>query len=360
MLRRLTALGFSQLMLIALALLWAGASHARDVSCTVKYLSAEHVYLDAGSSQGLAVGMRGRVVRNGQAIGEVEIVFVAERSASCTVSNQVQEFLTGDNVVFESVAAPVDAVEQTPAPSRQRTRATAGTAGSSRNRNVRRLRGSIAVQWDHGEETNERNLQTDVYRLPFRLEAHDVWRGFKFRARGSFRHLVREGFSGSTPSSEWRNRIQEVALIRDGRDDAWHFAIGRVGGRVTSAAGPFDGVSVNRRVGQNTRLGFFGGFAPEWGELGFGTDDHLAGANFHFNHRGDNGHLLDLVLAGIGRYRSGEISREYVMIPIFIAIHLITGRIEEVRQMIPLAYLIIPMALCTLLDESEPVPIGRP
>ena len=47
--------------------------------------------------------------------------------------------------------------------------------------------------------------------------------------------------------------------------------------------------------------------------------------------------------------------RASLMIPIFLVIHLITGRIEEVRQMIPLAYLIVPMALCTLLDESEPV-----
>jgi len=46
--------------------------------------------------------------------------------------------------------------------------------------------------------------------------------------------------------------------------------------------------------------------------------------------------------------------RASVIIPVFIAIHMITGRIEEVRQMIPLAFLIIPMAMCTLLDEREP------
>ena len=46
--------------------------------------------------------------------------------------------------------------------------------------------------------------------------------------------------------------------------------------------------------------------------------------------------------------------RASLIIPIFIAIHLVTGRIEEIRQMIPLSFLIVPMAMCTLMDESGP------
>ena len=100
--------------------------------------------------------------------------------------------------------------------------------------------------------------------------------------------------------------------MRDDRDQTWHIALGRIGGRMTNSAGPFDGLAVNRRLGAQTRFGLFGGFAPEWGSLGFGTDDHLLGADFHYNRRTANGRTLDLVMAGIGRYRSGEISREYV------------------------------------------------
>ncbi len=310
MLRRLAALGLAETVLIVVALLWAGATKAAEVTCTVKYLSAEHVYLDAGRSQGLAVGLKGRVVRSGTAIAELEIVFVAERSASATVSTQLQDIVVGDSVVFEAVVAPPAAVTAAPT-SRQRTRTASGTTGARRSRDKPRLRGSIAIQWDHGEETDDRKLQTDILRLPFRLEARDVWQGFNFHTRGSLRRLERQGFSGSTPSGEWRNRIQEVALVRNGRDQDWHLALGRIGGRVTNAAGPFDGLSVSRRFGGSSRVGLFGGFAPEWGDLGFGTDDHLAGANYHFSRRAASGRMLDVILAGIGRYRSGEISREY-------------------------------------------------
>ncbi len=312
MLRRLAALGLAETALITVALLWAGATQAAEVTCTVKHVSAEHVYLDVGSVQGLAVGLVGRVVRGGQAIAEVEIVFVAEHSSSATVSSQVQDIVAGDNVVFEVTEIPPAAVVVPPAAARQRSRTTGGGSSATRTSSKPRLRGSIAVQWDHGEETNDRNLQTDVFRVPFRLEARQVWQGFDFHTRGSLRRLERRGFSSVTPTGEWRNRIQEVALVRNGREMAWHFALGRIGGRVTNAAGPFDGLSISRRVGAGTRVGLFGGFAPEWGDLGFGTDDHLVGANFHFNRRTASGRMLDLVLAGIGRYRSGEISREYL------------------------------------------------
>jgi len=44
------------------------------------------------------------------------------------------------------------------------------------------------------------------------------------------------------------------------------------------------------------------------------------------------------------------------MVPVFIIAHLITGIISESRQMIPLAYIIIPMALFFLFPRQDPFP----
>ncbi len=296
---------------ISTALLCADSLLAGEITCNVTYLSSEHVYLNAGSKQGLSVGLKGHVVRNGEAIAELEIVFVAGRSASCVVVGGGQEILVGDNVVCDVHGlTPPEAV---PSPTFQRrTRAVERYNAAARKPEKPRLRGSIALQWDHGEETVERDLQTDVFRLPFRLHSPDVWRSFSFYTRGSLRRLARKGFGSATPDNEWRNRIQELAFVRTGRELNWHFAVGRIGSRVTNAAGPFDGVRVSRRSGAGTRIGLFGGFAPEWGNLGFGTEDHVIGADFHFNQRTDSGRVLDMVVAGIGRYSGGEISREYV------------------------------------------------
>jgi len=296
-------------------LLAAPCALSGELSCSVTYLSAEHVYLDTGSAGGLEVGQRGRVVRDGRELGEVEIVFVAERSASCRAIGDGSVFRVGDTVLFEVAVTPEpDGTAGTPPPSGRRhpvANAAPGGGGGPRGSAVR-LRGSVALQWDHAEETGDRGLTTDVVRVPFRVQASGLGHGFDFRARGSLRHVGRDGFGGGTPGSEWRNRIREIALVRDGREMTWHVAIGRVGLRETSAAGPFDGLSLGRRMGPHLRIGLFGGFAPEWGDLGFGTNDHLFGADVHFNRRGRGGRRLDVVLAGIGRYRDGEISREYV------------------------------------------------
>jgi hypothetical protein len=295
---------------LALALAHAPAGHAEEVTCAVRYLSSEHVYLDAGSTAGLSVGMPARVVRDGQAVAELEVVFTAEYSASCKIISKVGEIVAGDRVVYEAAkeSAPPAAVASTGS----RTRAGFETATTSSAQSGPIATGSVAIQWDHVDETADRGLETNLYSLPFRVRVKRLGNMMEFRARGSVRKIQRTGYSSSTPAEEWRNRIQEVALIREGRDLDWHFAVGRVGGRYTAAAGPFDGLSFSGRVGGGMRLGAFAGFAPEWGDLGFGTDDHLAGATFNLNHRYGSGGLLDLVVAGVGRYREGEISREYV------------------------------------------------
>jgi hypothetical protein len=306
---RVTAL---LVMVLASMSLISGTAGAEEVTCAVRYLSAEHVYLDVGRVGGLAVGMTVRVVRDGQAVADLEVVFTAEHSASCKIISKVGEIRPGDQVVYEvASSAPSPPVAVTVAP-RPRTRAGFHQDASVTSHSGPSWSGSIALQWDHTDESVDRGLETNLFSLPFRVRATRLGNMMEFRARGSVRRIQRSGYYPSTPAQEWRNRIQEVALVRDGRDLNWHFAIGRVGGRFTAAAGPFDGLGFSGRVGRGVRLGAFGGFAPEWGDLGFGTDDHLAGVTFHLNHRAGNGGIVDLIVAGVGRYRKGEISREYL------------------------------------------------
>lgn len=298
------------LVLLAAALLVSAAA-AKEATCGVRYLSADHVYLDAGSAAGLVVGRTVRVVREGQTLAELEVVFTAEHSASCTIISKTGDIRTGDRVVYEASDSAAAVAPLVVAEPRQRTRAGFEKSASVTSSSGPSASGSIALQWDHTDETADRGLETNLYSLPFRVRVKRLGNGMEFRARGSVRRIQRSGYSSSTPAGEWRNRIQEVALVRDGRDLAWQFAAGRVGGRYTAAAGPFDGLSFNGRVGSGIRLGAFGGFAPQWSELGFGTDDQLAGVTFHLNHRASGGGIVDLTVAGVGRYHKGEISREY-------------------------------------------------
>lgn len=45
--------------------------------------------------------------------------------------------------------------------------------------------------------------------------------------------------------------------------------------------------------------------------------------------------------------------RASLMVPLFVICHMLTGRIEEVRQMLPLAFIIVPMAMLYMFPELK-------
>lgn len=296
-------------LLSALAL--AVPSPAAESECHVRFVSAENVYLDAGSAAGLDVGVKVRIVRGGRAVAELEVAYVAEHSASCRVVSGAGGINTGDRAVFEPVTPGVPAAAPDTLVSRTRA-VTVGGPAERRRATTDRFDGWVALQWDHAAESTDRRLTTGLLGLPFRVRARELGRGFEFHGRGNLRWITRDGFGAATPTSESRHRVLEAALVREGRELGWQLAIGRVGGRRTAAAGPFDGLAVTRRLGERTTVGVFGGFAPAWGDLGFSTDDHLGGMVLEYERAGEGGRYLDVTLAAVGRYREGEISREYL------------------------------------------------
>jgi hypothetical protein len=294
-----------------LALVCATAQ-AEEKDCAVKHVSAEHVYLDAGSTAGLAPGVQVRVTRSQQDIALLEVVFTAQFSASCKVVSQTGDILPGDTAIYMAVdaAEPPAPTPETHRASRTRTFPVQGTRPVDQP--GPRISGSVALQWDHSDESGDRSLGNDLLSLPFRLRATNLWRGAELRVRGTLRNIRRSGYSAATPTSEWRNRIRQVALVQDDRRQDFHFALGRISTRFTASAGPFDGVSFDYRVAGDIRAGAFGGFSPDWGDLDFSTENKLAGVSLNYNRATTGGRYLDLTLAGVGRYTGGEISREYL------------------------------------------------
>lgn len=305
----------TKIVLFLLFLALCPSARAADEQVRVRYLSADHVYLDGGRLEGLEVGMKVQLVQDRQVFAELEVVYVADHSASCVVVFREREVQVGDVAVFEA-APPVKTEE--PAEPREpepRTRATLPRAGRSAAPDQGwKTRGSLALQWDHMADGEDSDLRTDVYRIPFRLKAERRDSAWQLRVRGTLRRINREGFSTRTESGEWRNRIREIALRREGRDDAWHFALGRITNRATMAAGLFDGVAASRRLGGVWRLGGFAGFAPSWDDAGFGTEDRLGGLSLVLDAPGVGSGLLRSNLAAVGRYHQREVSREYLVL----------------------------------------------
>ena len=302
------------MLVVAAGLLSAGPVRADgEAVCDVRYVSVEHVYLDAGRLVGLEVGTTVRVVRDGADIAELVVVYAADHSASCRVETSTLEVAPGDRAYFVSALPPsVAVVDTVVATRRQRDlRPPATRAGRAASPGPR-VTGSAAVRVDQTTDTGVVGLSSTVWNLPFRLRVRGLGRGWEFRARGNLRRILRDGFGPSTDPREWRNRIHEIALVRDDRRENWNFAVGRITTRMAAAGGPLDGLAVNRRVGQTMRVGAFGGFAPAWQDYNLSISDHVVGLTFGYDTAGALGRGLHLNLAGVGRYHEKEISREYL------------------------------------------------
>ena len=285
-----------------------------EASCGVRYLSAENVYLDAGRLAGLEVGAAVHVVRDGTQVAELLVEYTADHSASCSIVQQVGAIQVGDRVFFTAAALPptVDVAAPDTLVSRQRELRAPVTGTARAVTPGPRLSGGAALRWEHSAETGGTDVSSDVLTLPFRLRARDLGRGWEFRARGSLRRIDRGGGADQRSEQEWRNRIHEVALVKDGRREAWHLAVGRIGVRAAAAAGPFDGLFCARRLAPGLRLGAFAGWAPAWQDMDFSTEDQLAGLALQLDPAGTGGTGVGLTVAGIGRYHQGEVSRENI------------------------------------------------
>lgn len=81
----------------------------------VRYRSAETVYLGAGTTSGLAVGDQLTIVRSGELIAHIEVVFAAEHSASCKVLTQSSSIQKGDKAIASELSGVVETAPATAA-----------------------------------------------------------------------------------------------------------------------------------------------------------------------------------------------------------------------------------------------------
>jgi hypothetical protein len=143
------------LVILALAFgsAWPRTAAAAEAECHVRFVSAESVYLDAGSAAGLDVGVKVRIVRGGKAVAELEVAYVAEHSASCRIISGAGAINTGDRALYEPIASGVNPAAPDTLVSRVRT--VDGAGGASRSRPRERLDGWVALQWDHTSESTD-------------------------------------------------------------------------------------------------------------------------------------------------------------------------------------------------------------
>jgi len=314
----------SSLILLLAALPVPAQTGQIGSTISVRYRSADTIYLDAGKAAGIDEGDRLEVLRGGKVIAEIEVIFAADSSASAKVLSERETIQTGDR------ARVLGASGQTaPPPAEQpETPATAPPAepppqtiwrsiyGNDRSRPSRtRVTGALTLDWeswsngsdavrDAASTTGRLNLRMrDILGTPLQL---------RLRLRGREVNRERDVTQG-IPEGENLHRLYEAALIWNPPDSRFDLRLGRLGTSPFVGLGYVDGAVGEFRLTSWLALGGVYGRNPDIEELGFDSSGSKAGAFVRLTPSGrDAERGLDVLLAGLREEGDLGISREYV------------------------------------------------
>jgi len=310
--------------LFVLLLLFPIAAQAQSGSApfSVRYRTPDTIYLDSGKGSGIDVGDRLEVLRDGNVIATIEVIFAADSSASAKVLTERQPVQTGDRVRLVGDAAPPTQPEaprmETPEPSR-------APSGEQPYENTRsrlsrtRVTGAVTFDWEsfsNGAD-EERSFDRTVGRLNLRVR--DIaGTPLQLRLRARSLEISREGeLDNGLLSSESRDRLYEAALIYDEPDGRFAVRAGRLGTSPFIGLGYLDGVLAEARLGAGFAVGGLYGRRPDLEELGFRSTGQKLGAFVRFEPRTEareSERDMGLLLAGIREEGDLGISREYVTV----------------------------------------------
>ncbi len=293
---------------------------------SVRYRSADTIYLDAGKAAGIAEGDRLEVLRGGKVVAEIEVIFAANSSASAKVLSERETIQPGDRVrvVGESggsgrTGPPPAQTPSTappaapPPPAAPRERSIYGSDRSRPSRT--RVTGALTFDWESWTDGSDAGRDVNRTTGRLNLRVRDILgTPLQLRLRMRSREVNRErDVTQGVPEGENRDRLYEAALIWNPPDSRFDLRLGRMGTSPFVGLGYVDGAVGEFRITRWLALGGVAGRRPEIEELGFKGSGSKTGAFIRLTPSGrDADRGLDLLLAGLREEGDLGISREYV------------------------------------------------
>ena len=280
---------------------------------TIKYMSAENIYIDGGQLDGLAVGDTLVVMRKNTKIAALLINYTADHSAACTLLYQRVQINPGDMArpatLRKTGTSGTDEgkttlpVRQTRQPAPQKS-VTSGV----------RVGGNVSMQWYHVSDLSNGKYNFDQPGMRLNLKMHNLFsKNINFRLKTRSRYNMREReFSSTIPKDAWRNRIYTASLSYDDPKAALNFRFGRIISNAFSGIGYIDGAMVQHNVTERVHYGMFAGTQPQWQYADFQTSIQKYGAFVNYVQGEYGGKRFESTLAAAGEYHGGDISREFL------------------------------------------------
>jgi hypothetical protein len=297
---------------------------ARGPSFTVEYRSADSVYLDGGRAAGVDVGRRLQVLDGETVVAELEVLYAAERSASCRVLSESRPVRAGDRAVLVGEPGPrAPGTGGAGSPASERPKTTSLTAPSAAgaeetsaaepNRPRTRVYGAASLGYYWSGDSSETDLDYQERTARVDLVAADIaGQPLGFAVRGRLREDIRaRELSRRSPASFRTDRLYELALRYDPPDGRVGFELGRIGVSRFVGVGYLDGALVRFRAHPGIEVGAFGGRQADITDLDGIGSKYGGFVRFSPGGRYTRG-AYDVLVAFAREDAEGDVSREYL------------------------------------------------
>lgn len=281
----------------------------------VKYISAGHVYLNAGSLNGVVIGDTVKVIRDNNSIALLKVVFVADNSASCEIISKKSGISVGDKVMVSAKINPKEDSDTTLVKT-QRRRRTFKTSQQHSSKSRTRISGYLSAQWYQFIDAHNGMRDFSQPGIRFSLNVRNLWDdSYNIRIRAHSRYNNRtQRFSDNIPQSEWRNRIYQFSFAFENPESAINYKFGRIISNKFSGVGYIDGLQLQHNISANLNWGIFAGTQPEWQYSEFQTSFQKYGTFVNYRHGDYNADRFESTLALAGTYHLKTISREVIFL----------------------------------------------
>jgi len=280
----------------------SGLSNAQDrdqTSFGVKYVSADAVYLDGGSSAGLAQGQTLEIKRKGAedaVIARIEIESIASSSAVGKILSRTGDINPGDIACLSQEEMDKLKRKSSSEDARKYPQIISFTQDDPLDQEVRenipkppspevnRTRGRIG--FDFGYMQQQGGAVSSLYGLTLKMDASRLG-GTYWNLRGYYRgYRHSEGGNSSAPMLvDLVNRTYHLSLSYDNPNSRWVAGVGRLFVPWASSLDTLDGFYLGRRYGKAT-VGIFGGSAPDPTSWNYDPHRQIAGGFVNFEKGG--------------------------------------------------------------------------
>lgn len=291
------------------------AQESIKISGNVLQLAGNTIYVDVGKDKGWRDGQVLAVFRDGIQVGKIKVVRLSDRFCACEAmlgggEIRVGDVVSGETQVISARSEKESLMEEKDAAHALDVSAQSGEVPIRVSDDVAELRaiirGRVSLRYSFSDDQSEANR--DVHQPAMLMD----WNVSQIAGTGlRFNIRFRARRQSSAGASRTALRLYDLGLHYESPNKHFSVGAGRLSPIIVSGVGEFDGGLVSLNAGNQIRVGFFGGYQPDYQTSKFNSQTRKAGAFVNWERSGMGNLRQNTTFAFVGEYENGQSSREF-------------------------------------------------